>query len=91
MGSLVGVGSYIFIVTGSNCDPPVAPVNGHVTGTDFSLGRSVVFSCNPNYMFKRTGTNTITKTCRGSRGWGRVPKCVRKYSSHDSLNLLIYN
>ena len=71
------MGSLLYILIGANCDPPVPPENGGVVGTDFSLGAEAVFSCNSNYEFKGKENDTLTKTC-GRKGWGRVPKCVRK-------------
>ena len=62
------------------CGRPSAPANGQVSGSDFSLGAVVTFSCDPKYRIK----GPARRRC-GVNGWGRLPTCVRKSHRIKSL------
>ena len=54
------------------CDPPVAPLNGHKNGTSHQYEDYVTFHCNQG--FKLIGSPSIM--CGATGKWiGRVPTC----------------
>lgn len=56
-----------------SCGDPGTPLNGDRSGSDFSKGKSVSYSCHSDY--KLVGSST--RTCQSTSVWsGSLPRCV---------------
>lgn len=67
---------FCFALIVISCGDPGTPLNGARSGSDFSKGKSVSYSCHSDY--KLVGSST--RTCQSNSVWsGSLPSCICKY------------
>ncbi|KAK0153134.1 CUB and sushi domain-containing protein 1 [Merluccius polli] len=60
-----------------SCGMPVPPVNGSISGQDFTLGARARYQCNPG--FRLAGPITTSVVCQDSGRWSAIeapPRCI---------------
>ena len=71
----VAPSTLLIIIIAGSCSDPTVPKNGLKSGTDYSLGAMVTFSCNEGYSV--AGASTISCVGSGSSVmWSEtIPTC----------------
>lgn len=68
------VGVHCEIKTAPSCPTPEAPLHGGVIGTEFEVGKTVTYSCDPGFAL----VGQSSRTCTSEETWsGHVPVCER--------------
>ena len=76
---------FLLCISEIGCKAPKAPANMVITGTDFTFGAKVTYSCKSGYTH---ATGDLVRTCGSDKKWTDTePACKSKHSLLFDISL----